>query len=212
MVALGWHLGLCTGALSQKRNEGYYIINEAQMYIQSELKVVLLPSTHLFQQVPGLFISIGCSSSVNPGTAFCFSTASPVREGATVRHARRIYPWSAGRSLQKQQQQQNPSLACGSLWTLNMCIWVWTASAFQSSSSPSPSAATILAWGKTLSQLWFVFFVLSEIWHTYYWICMLSKPYFTLCSLVLMFTYFATQITQGCHIPIFLSISHFYSK
>lgn len=48
MVALGWHLGLCTGALSQKRNEGYYIINEAQMHILSELKVVLVPSSVSF--------------------------------------------------------------------------------------------------------------------------------------------------------------------
>ena len=62
------------------------------MYIPSELKVVLLPSRHLFQQVPGLFISICCSSSVNPSIAFCFSMASPAGEGATVKNARRIYP------------------------------------------------------------------------------------------------------------------------
>lgn len=61
------------------------------MHIQSELRVVLLPSTCPFQQVPGLFIPARCSSSVNLSTAFCFSMASSVTEGATFKKARRIY-------------------------------------------------------------------------------------------------------------------------
>jgi len=72
------------------------------MYIPSELKVVLLPSRHLFQQVPGLFISICCSSSVNPSTAFCLSMVSPGREGTTFKNIRRIYP-----DMQVDHRKQN---------------------------------------------------------------------------------------------------------
>lgn len=61
------------------------------MHIQSELRVVLLPSTCPFQQVPGLLIPARCSSSVNLSTAFCFSMASSVTEGATFKKAGRIY-------------------------------------------------------------------------------------------------------------------------
>lgn len=85
------------------------------MYIPSELKVVLLPSRHLFHQVPGLFISICCSSSVNPSTAFCFSVAPPVREGATFKNARKIYPWHAGGSQKIKPNTSNPGLVCNSL-------------------------------------------------------------------------------------------------
>lgn len=107
------------------------------MHIQSELRVVLLPSTCPFQQVPGLFIPACCSSSVNLSTAFCFSMASSVTEGATFKKARRIYHCCQV-DLKKKKKKiimiikkipnpNSPSWVCDSFSTLNEC-WIWTAS------------------------------------------------------------------------------------